>query len=83
MSVPKGAFKLIFAPNQQGAAHQIPPDPQRRNLVLTLALIAASLWALGATVWLIDLHARERVIAARWNAELEVLWNPFLQSHGR
>ncbi len=81
VSVPKGAFKLTFEPNQSGAARQIPADPQRKNLVLTLALIAASLWALGATVWLIRVHAREAVIAERWNAELETLWNPFLQSN--
>ena len=81
VTVPKGAFKLTFEPNQSGVARQIPPDPQRRNLVLTLALVAASLWALGATAWLIRVHAREAVIAERWNAELETLWNPFLQSN--
>ncbi len=81
VSVPKGAFKLTFEPNQSGTARQIPPDPQRKNLVLTLALVAASLWALGATVWLIRVHAREAVIAERWNAELETLWNLFLQSN--
>ncbi len=80
VSVPKGAFKLTFEANQSGAARQTLRDPRRKSLVLTLALIAFSLWAGGASGWLNRRHAREAVIAERWNPELEILWNPFLQS---
>ena len=77
VSLPKGAFKLGFVKNEPN----LPPpaqSPQNWKLILGVSLIAVTAWAAIATVWMLRLraHAGED----RWNAELETLWNPFLQS---
>jgi hypothetical protein len=81
VTLPKGAFKLSFEPvaaldHAQGA----PWNPRWALLVLSAALVAATVWAVASTIGLVRLHRETEVMVERWTPELESLWGPFLQS---
>jgi hypothetical protein len=82
VSMPKGAFKLNFEPV---AAHDQAPgapwNPRRALLLLSAALIVASIWAVAATIGLVRLHREAEAMVQPWTPELEGLWGPFLQSN--
>lgn len=81
VSVPKGAFKLLFegvapaAPSEKPTGHTA-----RLPWLMPAALAMAVVWAAVATVWLVRLHSQNAISVERWNPELESLWGPFLDS---
>ena len=77
VSLPKGAFKLVFEPAVPTAAviHRVQSHP-----ILAILLAVVSVWAVVATFWAVRQHDSDAVIAERWSPELESLWSPFLQS---
>jgi hypothetical protein len=81
VSVPKGAFKLVFEPRlarTEPAAKTVPGIWRRR--VLPIALAAATLWAIVATVVLVRTARWAAPAAESWTPELEELWAPMAES---
>ena len=84
VSMPKGAFKLSFAP---AATVMAPPEavpevlpPPRRSRVLPAALVIAILWAVISTVAYWRLRSNAVPALVSWNEEMEGLWSPFLKT---
>lgn len=80
VSVPKGAFRLIFEPRSS------PAEPSRRGgdawwpRLTAVALGLSAVWALVATVWLVHEHRLAAPAAESWSPELEELWAPMVDS---
>ncbi len=82
VGLPKGGFKITFAPasapRQSGAVF---PGPIRRIvLALSAALLLAIAWASYSTVRLAQTRHAAGPVVERWTPELEKLWAPFLES---
>jgi hypothetical protein len=81
VSVPKGAFKLIFEPR---LARSEPEQPPARAAwwprLLPIALAVAALWALVSTVTLVRAHRWAAPAQEAWSSELEELWAPMAES---
>ncbi len=80
VSVPKGAFKLAFESREPHGPSPVQESSGRRLFVLAVMVVILAIWAVGATAWLIHLEVRQSAAGERWNAELETLWSPFLDS---
>lgn len=81
VGLPKGAFKLTFESASDAGARRQPWIASRTwSLILLAALAVMTVWGAVATEWLIRERRQAAATAERWNAELESLWNPFLES---
>src|SRR5215469_13194088 len=75
VSVPKGAFKLIFEPRfARSEPEQTPAKAAWWPRLLPLALAVAALWAIGSTVALVRAHHWAAPAQEAWSPELEELW---------
>lgn len=79
--LPKGAFKLNFDPIPAPAADHAPWNPQRKVLLLSIALALVAIWAAASTIGLVRVERDAAVLTGRWSPELESLWAPFLKSN--
>src|SRR5436309_114045 len=81
VTLPKGAFKLVFEPRQGPEADQPAAARSRRRIfILAGALLAAAIWAVAATVMLVHASRVAQPISESWTPELEALWRPYLDS---
>jgi len=81
VSVPKGAFKLIFEPRLAHAAPVRKPDTGAWWLrLLPVVVVLAILWAATATVALVRAQRWAAPAQASWSPELEELWAPMTES---
>jgi hypothetical protein len=81
VTLPKGAFKLVFEPRHGlDVEHNDAASSQRRHLILTVALVAAAAWAVGTTVMWLHATRVAAPVAEAWTPELEALWQPYLDS---
>lgn len=80
VNLPKGAFKLNFEPAASSAPVAPPAAPAPRPRLLFAILAVAVLWALIATIGYFRLRSQVAPVLATWNAELESLWAPFLNT---
>jgi hypothetical protein len=81
VTMPKGAFKLNFEPvAARDHGQHAPWHPRWAFLLLSAALVVATIWAAASTIGLVRLHREADVTAGRWTPELESLWGPFLRS---
>jgi len=79
VSVPKGAFKVVFEPRSAVA------EPRRRMAawwprLLPAALAVATLWAVAASVALVRMRRWAAPAQESWSPELEELWAPMAES---
>jgi hypothetical protein len=77
IDLPKGGFKLSFEARNPVAESR--PN-SRWQRYLSIPLVLALLWAVGATLAWRDARRKAAAVATHWNPELEALWKPFLQS---
>ena len=85
VTLPKGGFKLEFSEAPEDP--KIAQDPPRKlwtayraALALGVAVACVTIWAAVATVRLSHLRRDTEGVDGRWNAELESIWAPFLES---
>src|SRR5579883_1820596 len=80
VSVPKGAFKLVFEPRSPETAKSAGVARPWMTKLLPAALALATTWAIAATVAVLrSEHAAARSQES-WDAELEELWAPMAES---
>jgi hypothetical protein len=80
ISLPKGGFQLKFEPVPAVAPPAEGERPRTwRVRAMALGLAGALLWAAVSTFLFIS--ERRKTVADPWNADLEALWAPFLESH--
>jgi hypothetical protein len=82
VSLPKGAFKLVFE------SHEAPPSVEaevarsRKRLILLGTLLAAALvWAAVATILAVRAGRQAAPLTAIWSPGLEAIWKPYLESN--
>jgi hypothetical protein len=81
VSVPKGAFKLVFEPRLVPAGHaQKAAVDNWWHRLLPAALAVALLWGVVATVALVRVQRRAAPMEESWSPELEELWAPMAES---
>jgi hypothetical protein len=79
VSVPKGAFKLVFEPR---VAHVQARNPAAGNWwrrLLPVALAATTLWGIVTTVALVRAQRWAAPAEENWTPELEELWAPMAE----
>jgi hypothetical protein len=79
VSVPKGAFKLIFEPRVAHVQGRNPAAGNSRRWLLPVALAAASLWGIVTTVALVRAERWAAPAEENWTPELEELWAPMAE----
>ncbi|HPT25887.1 MAG TPA: hypothetical protein PLZ95_05665 [Bryobacteraceae bacterium] len=80
ISLPKGAFRLVFDrhPAAGGKSDIEQLERRRRQVwVLSVALVAVGLWAVAASISWFN-STRNNLRNEAWSPELEQLWKPFL-----
>ncbi|HTS61838.1 MAG TPA: hypothetical protein VMH28_07425 [Candidatus Acidoferrales bacterium] len=80
VSLPKGAFKLVFEPNLGRGKDEDAGRSYRRVYILGLALALVAVWAVAATLMAIRASREAQAVAESWSPELETLWRPYLES---
>lgn len=80
VSLPKGAFKLVFEGNAGNGKEEANPKAERRLLILCIALAATAIWAAASTVLMIRAWRDAQPVAESWSPALESLWRPYLDS---
>jgi hypothetical protein len=80
VTLPKGAFKLNFDPFAAEHVEPPPPDLSGRMRWMAIGLAALTVWAVAATILAVRARQQAAPIVEKWSAELEQLWQPFLQS---
>jgi hypothetical protein len=80
VTLPKGAFKLQFETVDTGHRKELPGTGARRLKFLVAALVIAVLWAAAASIFAVRYRRAMAPIAENWSSDLEVLWEPFLES---
>ncbi|HXK05790.1 MAG TPA: hypothetical protein VMS37_25540 [Verrucomicrobiae bacterium] len=80
VSLPKGAFKLVFELHHPSGEEDSAGRSRRRTHILSVALALAALWALAASFMLVRAYREAQPVAESWSPELETLWRPYLES---
>ena len=80
VSLPKGAFKLVFEPHHPPGEEDSAGRSRRRTNILSVALAFTALWAVAASVMLVRAYREAQPVAESWSPELETLWRPYLES---
>jgi hypothetical protein len=82
VTLPKGAFKLVFEGHETPATTEEDAARSRKILRLLVAgLAVVAVWAIVATVVAIRASRQAAPLAGNWSPELEALWKPYLDSN--